>query len=150
MTSTILRRFAMAVLALVATATALTAAPVSASAAAAADTSICHDNSYGGDWFCAYGRHSFTFDNGTNQFFVIGPDFAVWTRWRKNGVYSAWTSLGGKIRASYSSADFILTGCGDQPVVLVVGTNNRWYLNARRTSGSWVGWVLGSSVACQG
>jgi hypothetical protein len=151
MTSKIVRSFAMALLALVATATTLAAAPVSASAAAAADTSICHDNSYGGDWFCAYGHHSFTFTNGTNQFFVIGPDFAVWTRWRNSSnEYSAWTSLGGTIRSSYSSADFKVVGCGGQPSVLVVGTNNHWYINSRKTTGSWNGWVLGSSVACQG
>ena len=149
MSVNIARKLAVPLLAMAAMAATLVAAPVSASAAAAADTSICHDNSYGGNWFCAYGHHSFTFTNGTNQFFVIGPDFAVWTRWRNSSnVYSAWTSLGGTIRHSYSSADFKLISCDNIPSVLVVGTNNYWYINSRKTSGVWNGWTLGSTVAC--
>jgi hypothetical protein len=149
MIGTIARKLALPLLALAAMATTVVAEPVSASAAAAVDKSHCTDNSYGGDWFCAYGHHSFTFDNGTNQFFVIGPDFAVWTRWRNSSnKYSAWTSLGGTIRSSYSSSDFKLVTCKNTVAVTVVGTDNHWYIDSRKSSGSWNGWVLGSTVAC--
>jgi hypothetical protein len=115
---------------------------------AAANTSTCKDNSYGGTWYCAYGHHSFNLPDGTNQFFVIGTDYAVWTRWRKNGVYSSWVSLGGQIRRSYSSSDFKVSSCSGQPVVFVVGTNNRWYLDVRGSNGKWSGWIQNNAIMC--
>ena len=51
MKSRIGRRLGTLVLALAAMTAGLVATP---SVANAANTSICHDGSYGGDWFCAY------------------------------------------------------------------------------------------------
>lgn len=127
---------------------ALTATLAGTPASAAPDTRTCHDPSFGGTWYCGYGLRDFYFSDGTYQVFVIGTNFSVYTRWRSQGFYSLWHNMGGQIRRSYSSADFRRITCGSQPIIQVVGTDNRWYSNARRTNGTWTGWVLGSTWAC--
>jgi hypothetical protein len=149
------RTFGALALTMLALGAGLVATPANAAPApqaAAVDTRQCTDDSYGGTWYCAYGSDSHTFPNGTNQIFVVGTDFAVWTKWRnRNNNYSSWHSLGGEVKHSYNSADFGIFTCGSSPNlwVSVRGTNNANYLNVRTYStGKWSGWNLGTSVAC--
>jgi hypothetical protein len=139
-----LRRLVQTAVPLLALSTVLVATPASA----APDTRICHDASFGGNYYCGYGLRDFYFRDGTYQIFVIGTDFGIWTRWRAQGFYELWYDMGGEIRHSYAAADFRRITCGSQPIVLVMGTDNRWWSNARRTNGSWTGWMRGSTFAC--
>ena len=115
---------------------------------AQAAPATCTDASFGGTYYCGYGERNFTFSNGTYEVWVIGTDYSIWTRWRSNGSYSSWVNQGGQIRRSYASGDFVRITCGSNPIIEVVGTDNRWYSNARRTDGSWSGWVLGNTWVC--
>jgi hypothetical protein len=144
MVSGLVRKSVLLALPLAALGTMLVATPASA----APDTRTCSDPSFGGTYYCGYGKRDFYFSDGTYQIFVIGTNFSVFTRWRSQGFYSAWVNMGGQIRRTYASGDFGRITCGSQPIVQVVGTDNRWYSNARRTNGTWSGWVLGSTWAC--
>jgi hypothetical protein len=158
MTSKLIRKLGLLCLTSAALAATLVAPPAGAAVAdrapaavaqvAAAAPAVCHDPDFGGDRICAYSLHGFTLPDGTYQLFVIGTDYSVYTKWRKNGVYSSWVNLGGQIRRSLSVSDFKVVSCGSQPLVLVVGTDDRWYHDGRRTNGTWTGWVLGGTVAC--
>lgn len=137
------RLFIAAVMAMASIGTTLVAA-----APASAAPCTTSDPLFGGNYYCGYGKRSFSFSDGTYQIFVIGTDYSVWTRWRKSGDYSRWVDMGGKIRASHASADFGITSCGGQPILGVVGTNNRWYGNPRYSNGTWGGWVQADGWAC--
>jgi hypothetical protein len=139
-----MRRFARLALPLVALSTVLVATPASA----APDTRICDDDAFGGTYYCAYGVRDFYFRDGTYQIFVIGTNFSVYTRWRSQGFYSLWVNMGGQVRRTYAARDFGRITCGSQPIVQVVGTDNRWWSNARRNNGSWTGWNPGSTFVC--
>ena len=54
---------------------------------------------WGGQNYCNYRTPLHYFPNGTVQVFVVGTDYAVWTKWRLlNGAFSSWVSLGGQVR----------------------------------------------------
>jgi hypothetical protein len=144
MVSGFVRKFVRMALPLLTLSTVLVAMPASA----APDTRICHDPAFGGNYYCGYGLRDFYFGDGTYQIFVIGTDFAVWTRWRKQGFYELWYDMGGEIRHTFASGDFARITCGSQPIIQVVGTDNRWWSNARRTNGTWTGWAPGRTFVC--
>lgn len=114
-----------------------------APSATAGTAAICHDARYGGSYYCGYGKQYAYFSTGTEQLFVIGTDFSVWTRWTNpNGSISNWVNLGGKIRRSYSSYDFNVDFVKNGNLwVMVVGTDNAWWYKIRYAgSGTWSGW----------
>src|SRR5689334_17151906 len=138
-----LRMFVAVLMALAGVGTSLVAArPASAAPCTTSDPL------WGGTYYCGYGRRSYAFTDGTYQIFVIGTDYSVWTRWRKSGNYSRWVDMGGSIRGSHTATDFRLANCDGQPGLGVVGTNNTWYSNTRRSNGGWTGWKYYFSSFC--
>jgi hypothetical protein len=121
---------------------------------AAASPQICHSPFYGGDYYCEYPVLVYTFPrtgilpNVTQQVFVIGTDYSVWTRWHTNGKLSDWVSLGGKIRHDYHQGDFALHVCRDNPFVVVVGLDNLPWYRYRQSNGVWTRWAHYYGVMC--
>jgi len=112
----------------------------------AAAPSTCTNPTFGGTYYCGYGSHLFALNNGVLQFFVIGTDYAVWTRWlRTDGTLSSWTSMGGTVNSTVSTSNFRVC----YPLNLyvnVVGTTGQYYYKGRsETSGTWSSaWQLGT------
>jgi hypothetical protein len=143
MISSLMRKLGIPIAALVASGAILTASPASAA------PKVCQLPQFGGDYICEYDWEDWSLPDDTYQVFVIGTDYAVWTRWQHpNGEMSKWTSLGGEIRHSKSPSDFFIDGCPPsklQPHISIVGKNDSWYNNNRRTDGTWSGWTKGST-----
>ncbi|MFJ9648894.1 hypothetical protein ACWEPM_33810 [Streptomyces sp. NPDC004244] len=136
MTLAILRRSALAATALALAGAALTAGTANAAPAPAA-SGYCHVSGLGGDYICEYGESWHTYPNGQRQVFIIGTDFAIWTRWNdSNGNWSGWESMGGRA-ASGVRVEGNKTW---NPTISHVGTDgDRWYRH-RLNSGSWTNW----------
>ena len=115
--------------------------------AAAAD-SICINLEYagtqwGGRFICDYGFDAYSFPNGTLQIFVIGPDYAVYTRWRTGTTLSAWVNLGGQVKRGEYSSPWV-TGSGYSPTINVYGNTAGLVLYTRTRSsstGAWSAWA---------
>jgi hypothetical protein len=140
------RRLGMAAAGLAVVGATLGLAPT---AALASPGQKCSLPTWGGSYLCDYGVRSSQITSSIQQVFVIGPDFAVWSRWRNGSTYSAWTSMGGQILHDYDPADWDRWNCGGGSVILnVVGTNGYWYYNQRGTGagGRWSGWHQGYLV----
>jgi hypothetical protein len=113
------------------------------SIASTVNKNVCHLPVYGGDYYCGYGSRSSRLYDGTLQVFVIGTDFSVWTRWRKNGQLSNWVSLGGKITASYKASDFqVIQGedDADRIAVTIRGLDKKLWTKLRFANGNWTDW----------
>ncbi|MFF4262482.1 hypothetical protein ACFY7Y_16730 [Streptomyces virginiae] len=139
MTLAILRRSALAVTTLALSGAALagvTAAPAQAAAPAAA-AGFCHVSGLGGDYICEYGEAWMTYPAGNRQVFIVGTDFAVWTRWQfAGGSWSEWTSMGGTVRSGVR-----IDGNNTwNPTISIVGMDGERWSRHRLTSGSWTPW----------
>ncbi|MFF4422660.1 MULTISPECIES: hypothetical protein [Streptomyces] len=139
MTLAILRRSALAVTTLALSGAALagvTAAPAQAAAPAAA-AGFCHVSGLGGDYICEYGEAWMTYPAGNRQVFIIGTDFAVWTRWQyAGGSWSDWTSMGGTVRSGVR-----IEGNNTwNPTISIVGMDGERWSRHRLNSGSWTPW----------
>ncbi|MCX4960525.1 hypothetical protein [Streptomyces virginiae] len=139
MTLAILRRSALAVTTLALSGAALagvTAAPAQAAAPAAA-AGFCHVSGLGGDYICEYGEAWMTYPAGNRQVFIVGTDFAVWTRWQfAGGSWSEWTSMGGTVRSGVR-----IEGNNTwNPTISIVGMDGERWSRHRLTSGSWTSW----------
>ncbi|MFI9204302.1 hypothetical protein [Streptomyces sp. NPDC053048] len=137
--SAILRRSALAATTLALAGAALTGvASAPAQAATPQAAGYCHvGGGLGGDYICEYGEAWMTYPEGNRQVFVIGTDFAVWTRWQyAGGGWSDWNSFGGKLRSGVR-----IDGNNTwTPTISAVGDDGeRWYRH-RLSSGSWTGW----------
>jgi hypothetical protein len=84
------------------------------------------------------------FPNYSRQIFVIGEDWALWTRWnnyqnRGPNAWSPWYSMGGKSECChllYEDFDWTWT-----PRVVMVGTDGRHWFRQRYANGSgWTWW----------
>jgi hypothetical protein len=127
------------------------AGPKPASAAPAAVGSWCTVTPWGGIFECTYSMKVHTFSNGVVQVWVIGTDWAVWTKWMyPNGQMTDWQSMGGIAyhgQAHIVSGDFAL--CKPPEVysgsvaLRLRGQNGSWYYNSRPPSGYWTGWREG-------
>ncbi|WMX43965.1 hypothetical protein [Streptomyces roseicoloratus] len=111
------------------------AAPAQGPASAAA--AHCSVSGLGGAYICEYGEAWHTFPNGTRQVFVVGTDFAVWTRFNNTaGTWSSWQSLGGTVRSGVW-----VDGSGTwNPTISVVGMDGERWFRHRLSSGSWTAW----------
>ncbi|MDK9500904.1 hypothetical protein QEZ40_006931 [Streptomyces katrae] len=111
------------------------AAPAPAQNPAAAG--FCHVSGLGGDYICEYGEAWQTFPNGTRQVFIVGTDFAVWTRYSNtSGGWSGWESMGGTVRSGVR-----IEGNNTwNPTISVVGMDGERWSRHRLNSGSWTGW----------
>ncbi|MCX4804024.1 MULTISPECIES: hypothetical protein [unclassified Streptomyces] len=139
MTLAILRRSALAVTTLALSGAALagvTAAPAQAAAPAAA-AGFCHVSGLGGDYICEYGEAWMTYPAGNRQVFIVGTDFAVWTRWQyAGGSWSDWTSMGGTVRSGVR-----IEGNNTwNPTISIVGMDGERWSRHRLNSGSWTPW----------
>ncbi|MFJ6483545.1 hypothetical protein ACIQK6_26005 [Streptomyces sp. NPDC091682] len=139
MTLAILRRSALAVTTLALSGAALagvTAAPAQAAAPAAAG-GFCHVSGLGGDYICEYGEAWMTYPAGNRQVFIVGTDFAVWTRWQyAGGSWSDWTSMGGTVRSGVR-----IEGNNTwNPTISIVGMDGERWSRHRLNSGSWTPW----------
>ncbi|MFJ8161253.1 hypothetical protein ACIRBY_09990 [Streptomyces sp. NPDC096136] len=61
----------------------------------------------GGLYICDYGVKDHALPGGEKEQFLVGTDYAVWTRWTINKQWTGWVSLGmpdplGKARAASS------------------------------------------------
>ncbi|MEU4208935.1 hypothetical protein AB0F13_02830 [Streptomyces sp. NPDC026206] len=139
MTFALLRRPALAATTLAlagATLAGVASAPAQAAPAKAA-ANYCHVSGLGGDYICEYGEAWITYPAGNRQVFIIGTDFAVWTRWQyAGGSWSEWTSFGGKLRSGVR-VDGNNTWA---PTISAVGDDGERYYRHRLSSGSWTGW----------
>jgi hypothetical protein len=114
---------------------------------AAAAPRVCTDeDEWGGRWYCKYGMFAHSVDDGAYQVWVIGTDYAVWTRWRAaNGAYSQWQSMGGQIIRTGDNSHWIV--CDTLLVnltVQVVGTDGKSYYRTRQDNGIWTApWRVG-------
>ncbi|WP_327733298.1 hypothetical protein OG749_04905 [Streptomyces nojiriensis] len=139
MTLAILRRSALAVTTLALSGAALagvTAAPAQAATPAAA-AGFCHVSGLGGDYICEYGEAWMTYPAGNRQVFIVGTDFAVWTRWQyAGGSWSEWTSMGGTVRSGVR-----IDGNNTwNPTISIVGMDGERWSRHRLSSGSWTPW----------
>ncbi|MFI0976062.1 hypothetical protein ACH4SP_03425 [Streptomyces sp. NPDC021093] len=64
---------------------------VAATPAQAADT--CSAGG-GGKYICDYGVTKHSLPNGEKEQFLVGLDYAVWTRWTVNQKWTSWVSMG--------------------------------------------------------
>ncbi|MCX4539482.1 hypothetical protein [Streptomyces sp. NBC_01565] len=140
MTLAILRRSALAATTLLLAGTTLAGVAAAAPAQAAAPSAAakyCHVSGLGGDYICEYGESWMTYPAGNRQVFIIGSDFAVWTRWQyAGGSWSEWMSMGGKA----GSGVRVEGNNSWNPTISIVGSDgDRWYRH-RLDSGSWTGW----------
>jgi hypothetical protein len=116
------------------------------SPASAATVTWCHDPNLGGTFICfnhipRTGEAWQYYPNGTEQVFVNGVKYELWTRWTNtNGTWSGWTSMGGKI-AWYTTpgvcAHLEYTWV---PVVAVYNPDGNTSCRGRYTSGGWRRW----------
>ncbi|MFF8593012.1 hypothetical protein ACF061_16560 [Streptomyces sp. NPDC015220] len=95
----------------------------------------------GGRYICEYGvsEHQLP-EKGRKEQFVVGTDYAVWTRVGKDGTWGRWVSLGGVARSKviiesgYQNDDFITR-------VNVFGTDGSLWFRFRPEIGeSWTPW----------
>ncbi|MGW3636003.1 hypothetical protein ACWD7F_38940 [Streptomyces sp. NPDC005122] len=129
-----LRKLKTGILALVATAAVVGAATTPAQA-----TSMHTCNVGGGGLsICEYTIADYYFTDGTHQQFIIGTDYAVWTRWtnRQRTQWSGWTSLGGQARSGVSISDW----GGGKLTIAVVGTDGHMWGKDRHSDGTWGAW----------
>lgn len=104
-------------------------------------STIINGVQYGGRRYCNYNIGWNRFSNGTEQVYVIGTDYSVWTRWiTAGGTLSGWVSLGGEVKPG-DFRSVTMTGTGNVPTVNVIGTDSRWWCRTRATSGSWSAWA---------
>ncbi|MGW6841361.1 hypothetical protein [Streptomyces sp. NPDC054958] len=139
MTLAILRRSTLAITTLALSGAALagvTAAPAQAAAPASA-AGFCHVSGLGGDYICEYGEAWMTYPAGNRQVFIVGTDFAVWTRWQyAGGSWSEWTSMGGTVRSGVR-----IEGNNTwNPTISIVGMDGERWSRHRLNSGSWTPW----------
>ncbi|MFJ6050474.1 hypothetical protein [Streptomyces sp. NPDC092307] len=139
MTLAILRRSALAITTLALSGAALagvTAAPAQAAVPASA-AGFCHVSGLGGDYICEYGEAWLTYPAGNRQVFIVGTDFAVWTRWQyAGGSWSEWTSMGGTVRSGVR-----IEGNNTwNPTISIVGMDGERWSRHRLNSGSWTPW----------
>ena len=113
--------------------------PAAEGSSRAAAPATCTLPTYGGTYYCGYGEHFYNIGGGVEQAFVIGTDYAIWTRWKRaNGSLSSWTSLGGTIHPTVTRSNFLMCVYGGNLHVNVRGTDRDWYLKTRVTStGKW-------------
>lgn len=116
-----------------------------------ASAQICHLPLYGGDYYCQYPVLTYDLVPGeTQQVWVIGTDYSVWTRWNTNGRLSNWVSMGGRIRHPYHTGDFYFFTCGGKPVIVVVGLDNLQWYRLRQSDGVWTSWAHYYGLICPG
>ncbi|MFE3996220.1 hypothetical protein ACFXPW_31740 [Streptomyces goshikiensis] len=142
--TTMKRMKTAAVAAAIAAVTAMGSAP-----AEAVPSGTC-DMGYGALSICEYGVTQRHFPGGVEQF-IIGSDYAVWTRWHYDDSptlqWSNWTSLGGIARS-----EVFLEGERDDGSFItrmtIVGTDGRAWQRVRpRIGASWTGWDLAPATA---
>ncbi|MEU3408569.1 hypothetical protein ABZ766_32115 [Streptomyces sp. NPDC006670] len=131
------------VAAAVAAVTALGSAP-----AEALPAGIC-DLGQGVLYVCDYGLTQRHFPGGVEQF-IIGSDYAVWTRWYYNdnttNRFSDWVSLGGVARS-----EVFLEGERDDGSfiarITVIGFDGKpWQRVRPDIGGSWTAWQVAPNV----
>ncbi|MGI5335902.1 hypothetical protein ACQEVS_00145 [Streptomyces sp. CA-181903] len=82
-----MKRFKAVVVAVVA------AAGMSVTVTPAQAADVCSTGG-GGRYICDYGVTQHALPKGEKEQFVIGADYAVWTRWTKDERWTGWVSLG--------------------------------------------------------
>ena len=109
---------------------------------------------WGGRFLCNYARPYHRFSNGLLQFFVVGKDYGIWTRWRNpNGTLSpasGWYNLGGQVKRGNPSdpghGAYILPGIygtPSTPELFIYGNTSGYvhYFRVRSLSGTWTPWA---------
>ncbi|MFE7589153.1 hypothetical protein ACFU6K_07100 [Kitasatospora sp. NPDC057512] len=130
----------------VAVAAALAGIGLAAAPASAAITSPAHCGStiFGGDFLCGgdygVGGQAFhTFQDGTQQVFVVGTDHAMWTRWTigNSSNLSAWTRMGGSL---VSRITIVSSNQSGALTPSARGADGYQQYIDRNSGGGWSGW----------
>ncbi|WP_125811273.1 hypothetical protein [Actinoplanes sp. ATCC 53533] len=135
------KRFIKAVTAMaLAAAVVLPAGPVSAAPAAAAAVDVCHHATLGGSYICDYGVTTGTLADGRKQVFVVGTNYAVYSRWQLGGgTWSAsWYNMGGDVRSPIQ-----LTHNNTNHLrIEVTGTDGfRYFRHRNASTEAWSAWA---------
>jgi len=100
---------------------------------------FCRLENWGGTFYCGTIR-VWTMPTGLREFFVIGTDLSVWTRWETTNSASGWVDLQGACLPAYT---FILRTYAANPAEMrlrCTGTDNNMWYKHRYSSGSWTRW----------
>ncbi|MEN3613148.1 hypothetical protein AAH979_26795 [Plantactinospora sp. ZYX-F-223] len=99
--------------------------------------SSCATTVYGytGYRICEFEWFYVTHSNGSNEYFVIGTNYAVFHIWPGSG---GWKSLGGKARKATPNGAYFVTDTGYYGV-RTIGTDN-WSWCRFNLHGSWSSW----------
>ncbi|MFD7836143.1 hypothetical protein [Streptomyces sp. NPDC059761] len=113
--------------------------------AAAGPGTVCPWSDNGDKYICEYGVTQRHFPGGVEQF-IIGSDYAVWTRWRyddsPSSYFGNWVSLGGIARSEVFLEGESFEGAFITRMT-IVGTDGRAWQRIRPDFGaSWTGWDL--------
>ncbi|CAM5328368.1 hypothetical protein SALBM135S_02636 [Streptomyces alboniger] len=96
----------------------------------------------GGVYICEYGITNHQLLRGEKEQFVVGSDYAVWTRWTTGGKWSGWVSLGGNVRSNVEAVHAYFNAGNDMDTVLyALGTDGYQWTKARPGLGkAWTPW----------
>ena len=106
-------------------------------AASSICTSLSYEGTeYGGRRYCEFQVGLWSAPWGTHQVFVVGTDYAVWTRWHDHNGLSPWTTLGGEVKHN----DFRSVWMTPGPTVNAFGTDGRHCQRTREDNGNCTDW----------
>ncbi|MEU1122210.1 hypothetical protein ABZ371_01125 [Streptomyces sp. NPDC005899] len=96
----------------------------------------------GGVYICEYGITNHQLLRGEKEQFVVGSDYAVWTRRTTGGTWGGWVSIGGNVRSRVEAAHaYIGTGNDIETTLLVRGTDgNQWTAMRPALGKAWTPW----------
>ncbi|MDJ0382443.1 hypothetical protein [Streptomyces sp. G-G2] len=88
----------------------------------------------GGQYICDYGVKNHALPNGEKEQFLVGLDYAVWTRWTVSKKWSGWVSMGkpDPFGSASAASDIRVTDSQEQS-----GFRTNIYL--RNSNGAFVG-----------
>ncbi|MGW7008195.1 hypothetical protein ACWGCW_36755 [Streptomyces sp. NPDC054933] len=113
--------------------------------AAPARVGVCHDPRFGGNFYCdssdsTHGEFTWYLPNNTQQVFVVGTNWSVWTRWSyRDGSLSSWTNLGGQVDHHNPWVHW-RSIAGWSVTIDVTGTDGGLWYDTRYADGTWSGW----------
>ncbi|WP_369212774.1 hypothetical protein [Streptomyces flavofungini] len=110
-------------------------------AVAPAQASTCTTEG-GGVYICEYGITNHQLLRGEKEQFVVGSDYAVWTRWTTGGKWSSWASLGGNVRSRVEAVHaYTNRGTDLETQISAQGTDGNQWARLRPGLGqAWTPW----------
>ncbi|MGW6863572.1 hypothetical protein [Streptomyces sp. NPDC054901] len=115
-------------------------AAVAGLAVAAAPAQAAPCSTGGAQYICEYGVTNHALPGDQREQFLVGTDYAVWTRWTTNGKWSGWYSLGGTVWSKISIRE--QTDIGPHAIwIYAKGSNTQtWGLLRTAPGANWSAW----------